>query len=389
MKVRIKTLLMVVIGASAMTACSKKEEAPQGQVPVLDVVSATTKDVVGYTMFPATIQGKINNDVRAKIQGYIQEVYVHEGQVVSKGEALFKLEANTLAETASAAKSGISVAQANVNVAQVEVDKLIPLVEKGIIGSVQLETAKANLASAKSALAQAKANYGTAAANVDYSIVRSPISGVVGQLPLKKGSLVGPTDPAALTTVADISSVYAYFSMNEKEYFQFLNDTEGKTLNEKLKNLPEVELQLADGSIYSEKGRIETVSGQIDAATGTVQFRVAFANPNKLLSNGNSGTVRLPKAYSNVLVVPEVASYEQQGKINVYKVVQDTATVTVVDVIDRVDNMLIIEPGTAKEGIKAGDKVVVSGIGSLRNKAVIAPKNANFDSIVNAIKPVF
>ncbi|WCM40943.1 efflux RND transporter periplasmic adaptor subunit [Flavobacterium sp. CBA20B-1] len=379
----LKALFMVLIG-TATIGCSKKEEAPKAAAPALDVVAATTKDVVGYTTFPATIQGKINNDVRAKIQGYIQEVYVHEGQVVSKGQPLFKLEANNLAETASAAKSGIAVAQANVNVAQVEVDKLIPLVQKNIISNVQLETAKANLASAKSMLAQAKANFGSASANVDYSVVRAPISGIVGQLPLKKGSLVGPTDQMALTTIADISSVYAYFSMNEKEYFEFLNATPGTSLSEKIKDLPEVELQLADGSIYSEKGKIETVSGQIDAATGTVQFRVAFKNPNKLLSNGNSGTIRLPKKYTNVLVVPEVASYEQQGKVNVYKVVNDTAVSTVINVVDRVDNMIIVN-----KGIKTGDVVVVSGVGTLRNQTAIKPKKANFDTIVNAIKPVF
>lgn len=383
MKNTIKTLLMTAFVAS-LTGCAKKQEAPQAAIPALNVVTATTKDVVGYTSFPATIQGKINNDVRAKIQGYIQEVYVHEGQVVTKGQPLFKLEANTLAETANAARSGISVAQANVNVAQVEVDKLIPLVEKGIIGSIQLETAKANLASAKSGLAQAQANYGSASANVDYSVVRAPISGIVGQLPLKKGSLVGPSDPTPLTTIADISSVYAYFSMNEKEYFKFLSGAEGKTPTEKIKNLPEVELQLADGNIYTEKGKIETVSGQIDAATGTVQFRVAFPNPNKMLSNGNSGKIRFPKEYDQVLVVPEVASYEQQGKINVYKVVNDTALTTVVDVIDRVDNMIIVN-----NGIKEGDVVIVSGIGSLRNKAAIKPVPSNFDSIVNAVKTVF
>lgn len=383
MKNQIKTFLLVILGTSVV-GCSEKAEAPVAPVPALDVVAAVTKDVVGYDLFPATIQGKINNDVRAKIQGYIQEVYVHEGQPVSKGQALFRLEANNLAETASAAKSGIAVAQANVNVAQVEVDKLIPLVEKGIIGSIQLETAKANLASAKSMLAQAQANYGSASANVNYAVVQAPISGIVGQLPLKKGSLVGPSDPTPLTTVADISSVYAYFSMNEKEYFQFLNNTEGKSLNEKIKNLPEVQLQLADGSIYSEKGTIETVSGQIDVMTGTVQVRVAFPNPNRLLSNGNSGTVLVPKKYTNALVVPEVASFEQQGKINVFKVVNDTVISTMLDVTDRVNNMLIVN-----NGVKEGDIIVVSGIGLLRNKSVIQPKKANFDSIVNSITPVF
>jgi len=383
MKNKTKALLLLILGSTIM-ACSKKEEAPQAQKPALDVVDASLRDVVGYTEFPATIQGKTNNDVRAKIQGYILEVYVHEGQVVSAGQPLFRLEANTLVESANAAKSGIATAQANVTAAEVEVNKLIPLVEKGIVGAVQLETAKANLAAAKAVLAQAKANYGTANANVDYTIVRAPISGVVGQLPLKKGSLVGPSDPTPLTTISDISKVYAYFSMNEKEYFDFLNNTPGATLNEKIKSLPEVELKLADGSIYSAKGRIETVSGQIDQATGTVQFRVGFDNANRLLSNGNSGVVRIPKKYTQVLVVPEVASYEQQGKINVYRVVQDTAISTVIDVVDRVDNMIIV-----KDGVKEGDAIIVSGIGSLRNKTAIQPKKADFDSIVHSIKPVF
>lgn len=383
MKNQIKTFLLVILGTSVV-GCSDKASAPQASVPALDVVETVTKDVVGYQLFPATIQGKINNDVRAKIQGYVQEVYVHEGQVVNKGQALFRLEANTLAETASAAKSGIAVAQANVHASQVEVDKLIPLVEKGIIGSVQLETAKANLASAKSMLAQAQANYGTANANVNYAVVHAPISGIVGQLPFKKGSLVGPSDPVALTTISDISSVYAYFSMNEKEYFRFLNNTQGQTLTEKINNLPEVKLELADGSIYSEKGKIETVSGQIDVVTGTVQFRVAFPNPNKLLSNGNSGTVLVPKEYNDALVVPEVASFEQQGKVNVFKVVNDTVISTMVEVTDRVNNMLIVN-----SGVKKGDVIVVSGIGSLRNKSAIQPRKANFDSIVNSITPVF
>src|SRR5690554_993899 len=383
MKNQIKTFLLVILGTSVV-GCSEKTEAPVAPAPALDVVAAVTKDVVGYDLFPATIQGKINNDVRAKIQGYIQEVYVHEGQPVSKGQSLFRLEADNLSETASAAKSGIAVAQANVNAAQVEVDKLIPLVEKRIIGSVQLETAKANLASAKSMLAQAQANYEAASANVNYAVVHAPISGIVGQLPFKKGSLVGPSDPVALTTIADISSVYAYFSMNEKEYFRFLNNTQGQTLTEKINNLPEVKLELADGSIYSEKGKIETVSGQIDVVTGTVQFRAAFPNPNKLLSNGNSGIVLVPKEYNNVLVVPEVASFEQQGKVNVFKVVNDTVISTMVDVTDRVNNMLIVN-----NGVKEGDIIVVSGIGLLRNKSVIQPKKANFDSIVNSITPVF
>lgn len=387
MKINTKMLLLLA-GTTSLIGCSKKEEARQMPKPTLDVVETIVKDVTGYQSFPAIIEGKVNNDVRAKIQGYIKEVLVHEGQTVSKGQVLFRLETNALNENAAAAKAGVSAAQSAVNVAQVEVNKLTPLVDKKIIGAVQLETAKANLASAKSMLAQAQANYQSVNANIDYGVVRSPVSGVVGSLPFKTGSLVGPNDPQPLTTVSDISTVYAYFSMNEKEYFKFLNDTPGQTLDAKIKNIQEIELQLADGSIYPQKGKIETVSGQIDTATGTVQFRVAFPNPNKILSNGNSGSIRLPRSYSQVLVIPEVASYEQQGKINVFKVRNDTAVSTVVNVIDRVDNMIVVAQDD-KEGIKEGDVIIVNGVGTLRDRTAIQPKKVDFEETVNAIKPIF
>ena len=383
MKINTKTLLLL-IGATSIVACSKKEEAKQAPKPALDVVETVVRDVTGYQSFPAVIEGKINNDVRAKIQGYIKEVLVHEGQSVSKGQILFRLETNVLNDNAAAAKASISAAQASVSAAQVEVNKLIPLVEKKIIASVQLETAKANLASAKSMLAQAQANYQSINANIDYGVVRSPVNGVVGTLPFKLGSLVGPNDSQPLTTVSDVSTVYANFAMNEKEYFKFLNDTPGQSLSDKINNIPAIELQLADGSLYPQKGKMETASGQVDQATGTVQFRVAFPNPNKILSNGNSGSIRLPRTYTQVLVIPEVASYEQQGKINVYKVRNDTAYSSVVNVIDRVDNMIIVS-----DGAKEGEVIVVSGIGTLRDKTPIQPKKVAFDSIVNSIKPIF
>src|SRR5690606_23709374 len=180
----------------SLSACKKEEKPPQGPKAVTTVV-VETRNVTGYSTFPTTIQGRNNNDVRAKIQGYITQVLVDEGQYVTKGQPLFRLETNTLNESADAARAGIgaaqsgvsaakanvSAAQAAVNASQVEVNKLIPLVQKNIISSVQLETAKANLSRAQAQLAQAKAaqqqavagvsqasaNYKGVQANIDYS----------------------------------------------------------------------------------------------------------------------------------------------------------------------------------------------------------------------------
>lgn len=392
-------LILLSFATFSLMGCKKETPAMDPNAAKhYPVVSVETKNITGYTSFPTSIQGRVNSDVRAKIQGYITQVLVDEGQYVSKGQPLFRLETNILSQNADAAKAGIGAAeasvkaaQASVNAAQVEVNKLRPLVQKNIISNVQLQTAEANLSQAQAQLAQARAareqasaNYKGVAANIDYSIIRAPISGVVGSLPLKVGSLVGPTDQTPLTTISDTSEVFAYFSMNEKEYLNFLEDSYGATVPEKLKNMPSVELKLANGGMYPEKGRVEAVTGQIDAATGSIQFRASFPNGAKLLSNGNSGTIMLPKLYDGALVIPESSTYEQQGMIYAFKVQKDSVVNTPIQVTDRVNNYIILN-----NGLKKGDQIVASGIGGLKSGAKIIPKKIDVDSLVKTIKPVF
>lgn len=369
-----KIYSFAVLGMVAILFSSCKEEqqqAPQQQALPLAVTEVPQKNVTAHTVYPTTIEGMINSEVRAKVSGYIQKVLVDEGQKVRKGQALFKLETQSLSQDAEAAK-------ARVNVAQVEVNKLKPLVEKNIISEVQLETAKANLA-------QAKSTYNSVVANIGYATVTSPVDGFVGAIPYREGSLVSATSAKPLTTVASIERVFAYFSMNETEYLDFLQQTEGKTLQDKIANFPKVELQLANGQTYEQKGTIETVTGQIDANTGTVSFRAVFDNPNMLLTNGNSGTIKIPNTYENALVVPQSATYEQQGQTYVYTVGEgNAATSTLITVEDKTDLFYIVN-----SGVKAGDLIVVKGIGKLRNGMPIQPQKVAFDSIVKPIKPLF
>ena len=269
-------------------------------------------------------------------------------------------------------------AKARVNVAQVEVDKLKPLVEKNIISEVQLETAKANLA-------QAKSTYNSVVANIGYATVTSPVDGFVGAIPYREGSLVSATSAKPLTTVTSIERVFAYFSMNEANYLDFLQQTEGKTLQDKIDNFPKVELVLANGETYQQKGTIETVTGQIDATMGTVSFRAVFDNPDFLLTNGNSGTIRIPTVYENALIVPQSATYEQQGQTYVYTVGNDNlVTSTLITIKAKTEVFYIVS-----SGVKAGDLFVVKGIGKLRNGMPIQPQKVAFDSIVKPIKPLF
>lgn len=390
--------IFFILAVLFFQACKEKQAKTPAPVKTYPVVEVSKIDVIGYTSFPVSIEGRINNDVQAKISGYIKEVLVDEGASVHKGQILFRLETNSLDQSANAArsnvsasKSAIAAAQAAVDAAQLEVNKLRPLVDKKIISNMQLQTAEANLSSAKARLAQAQAGSLQAQAdfrgiteNINYSTIRSPINGVVGKIPFRIGSLVGPSDQTPMTTVSEINEVYAYFSMNEKDYFDFLTKTKGSSLAAKLKNLPPVELILANGDIYAHKGRIEAATGQIDPGTGTISFRAVFPNPERLLSNGNSGIIRIPRKINNVLAIPETATFEQQGVVNVFKVAKDTVATAIIKVSERVNNLAIVPTG-----LQEGDIIIANGIGGLKNGDKIKPQIVSFDSITTTIKPVF
>ena len=357
------------------SSCGDDKSAQQAQMaqqaPTLPVVSIPTKTVTAFTTYPASIEGIVNSQVNAKISGYITDVLVDEGQKVRKGQTLFRLETQTLSQDAAAAR-------ANVNAAQVEVDKLKPLVEKNIISNVQLETAKAKLQ-------QAKSGYNSIAANIDYGNIKSPVDGYVGSINLRKGALVSPSSQVPMTTVSDISKVYAYFSMNEKEYLDFIQNAEGKDIEEKIKKLPKVQLLLANGSLYEEEGTIETINSQVNANTGSISFRAVFDNPSRILTNGNSGKIKIPKVYTDAVVVPQEAAYEQQGSIYVYKVGEDgMATSTKIETTAEVGNLYVVASGLQK-----GDKIVAKGANKLRGNSKINPQEMPFDSIAKPIEKVF
>ena len=372
------TIFLILISIVTLTGCGEGESnqtqagpGPQKGTPYFSVIQIPKKTVTGYTTYPASIEGIINSEVRAKVSGYITKVLVDEGQRVRRGQTLFKLETQSLDQDAAAA-------EANVNAAQVEVDKLKPLVDQDIISEVQLETAKAQLQ-------QAKSSYSGIAANIGYANIKSPVDGYVGSVNLRKGSLISPGDQNPLTTVSDISKVYAYFSMNESTYFDFIQNAEGKNMTEKIDNFPEATLLLANGNEYETKGSIDAINSQVNAGTGTIQFRAIFDNPTQLLTNGNSGKIRIPKTYENSLVVPKSSTYEQQGSIYVYSIGEDsTATSTRIDIAAEVDNLYVINGG-----LEEGNRIVGQGVGKIKAKTKINPQEVPFDSIAKPLRESF
>ncbi len=370
----IKNLLIAVIALISLASCGEgqEENAAQTSQPMpYPVYEVPTKTVTGFTSYPASIEGIVNSEVRAKVSGYITKVLVDEGEKVKAGQLLFQLETQSLSQDAAAAK-------ANVNAAQVEVDKLKPLVEKNIISSVQLATAKAKLQ-------QAQSGYNGIMATIGYANIKSPVDGYVGSIRKREGALISAQDQEPLTTVSDISKVYAYFSMNESDYLDFIQNTEGTTIQDKIENIPAVRLKLANGSLYEQEGKIETINSVINSNTGSISFRAIFDNPSRLLTSGNSARLEIPKIYTDVLVVSQESTYDQQGNILLFKLQNNDSVVsTTVKVIAEVDNLYVIESGVEK-----GDSVVAKGADKLRTGTRISPQSVAFDSVAKPLEKIF
>ncbi len=367
-------VLIIASGLLSLISCGEgagENAAPAAQPMPYPVYEVPLKTVTGFTSYPASIEGVVNSQVRAKVSGYITQVLVDEGQKVKAGQILFKLETQSLSQDAAAAK-------ANVNAAQVEVDKLKPLVEKNIISSVQLESAKAKLQ-------QAQSGYNGIMANIGYANIKSPVDGYVGSIRKREGALISASDQEPLTTVADISQVYAYFSMNEIDYLNFIQDAEGATIQDKIDNIPPVRLKLANGSLYDQEGKIETINSVINTNTGSISFRAVFDNPSRLLTSGNSARVEIPRTYKDAVVISQEATYEQQGNIIVFKLQNNDSVVsTIVQVKDEIDNFYVITSGIVK-----GETIVAKGANKLRSGVRISPQPVAFDSIAKPLEKIF
>ncbi|MGI4872425.1 MAG: efflux RND transporter periplasmic adaptor subunit [Janthinobacterium lividum] len=334
------------------------------------VLAVRPDTVTLYQDYPATIQGQQNVEIRPKVDGYVEAIYVDEGASVKKGQRLFHISAPQYEQEVRTAQAGIQTAQADVDAARMGVAKVSPLVQKGIISKYELQGSQYTLEAKMAALAQARATLANAQTNVGYTNITSPVTGIVGSIPNKIGSLItsGSADP--LTTVSSTASVYAYFSLSEKALLDFTRRP-GATLQDKLAQVPNVRLVLADGSVYASSGRVQTAIGQVNTETGSSSFRAAFPNSQGLLRSGSSGSVRVLRPMQNVLIVPQSATYELQGKRFVYVVGADTAThaVAITAVATPDGDSFVVQ-----KGLKAGQKVVLEGISNLKEGTKIKPK---------------
>lgn len=356
---RVKILSLGLLSGLLLASCGKKQETAQSSAPAYETLVTSKQNAELEMSYPATIKGTEDVEIRPQVDGFIKDIFVDEGSVVKKGQLLFTIDSPTTERDVLTAQATVASARAAKNTAQLDVDRIRPLAEKNIVSQVQLQTAINALATAKASLAEAEATLTTAKISRSWANVTSPVDGVVGTIAYRKGSLVSSS--YALTTVANIGNVYAYFSLNEKDMNTFLSHLSGKTQAEKLKNAPAVGFILADGTEYPEKGKLQTISGTIDVTTGSANFRVQFANKSGQLRSGTSGNVIIPETIANTIVIPQNSTFTSQDKVLVYKVVADSVVQTVVNAVPLSDG----ENFAITDGLSVGDRIVKSGVATL------------------------
>ncbi|SMC90698.1 membrane fusion protein, multidrug efflux system [Pedobacter africanus] len=361
----------LLLATMLIYACSgNKPQATAPPVPGLPVSTVSQSSETTFLEYPAAIQGAADLEIRPQVAGALDRVFINEGQYVAAGQPLFKINEQPFLEALNTAKASLSAAEAAILNAQLEVDKLVPLVQNKVVSDVQLKTAKATLQIAKANAAQAKAGVAAAQINLAYTIIKAPVSGYIGLLPKKQGSLVSPSDTAPLTQLSDVHEVRVYFSLGEDDFIDFNSKYSGKTLTERIKNVPSVALVLADQSVYPQEGKIDMVDGQFDKQTGAITLRASFPNAQGLLRSGNTGKIRISMEHKNALIVPQSATVEMQDKIFVFTVADSNK-------VKKMPISIIGKSGTnylVKEGVKSGDQIVLSGLDRLQEGQEIRPE---------------
>lgn len=365
MKIRQLTIMLMAVGVMlSATSCKQEKPQAQGQSYVVATVKGG-QDKTIVTAYSASIEGRQDIEVYPRVSGNITKVCVSEGDVVKQGQTLFVIDQLPYRAALATAEANVSNAEAQLATAKLTFESSQELHKQKVVSDFNLQTSRNAYLTAKAQLAQAKAQEVSARNDLSYTTVKSPADGVVGVLPYRVGTLVSSQMTKPLTTVSDNSQMYVYFSMPENALLSLIRQYGSK--EKAISNMPAIQLKLNDGTVYKEHGRIESVSGVIDKATGSVEMRAVFQNKERLLHSGASGNVLIPSTYKNCIIIPQEAVVQQQDKYVVYKVKNKKAVQTLVKVAPYDDGKEFI----VTAGLKPGERYISKGAGLVREGSVI------------------
>lgn len=359
--------LFVLSSLIALASCGSNSTTSEeaGQYKVLEIAKESVSLTNDYS---ASIRGRQDIKIIPRVEGYLTDVAVNEGSKVKQGQTLFVIDQVPYKAQLQAAKANVAVCEAGVATAKLNFDSKQKLYEKNIVSDFELLSAENALKTAKAQLEQMKAQELAAQNNLSYTVIKSPSDGVVGKLPYRRGDYVNSAILDGLTVVADNSQMYVYFSMSERQIQDLILQYED--MDKAIASMPNVQLRLSNKTVYPHSGRIESISGVVDAATGAVSVRAAFPNKEGRLLSGGAGSVIMPYVHSDVVVIPQEATFDIQNKTYVYKVVDGVAVSAIVTVDKINDGQQYI----VTHGLDIGDVIIAEGAGLVQEGAPVKSK---------------
>ena len=356
-----------ILLAASLAACKQEQQGEEtGQA--LPVMVVSSQPIEFEETYSASIRGLQDVDTIPQVSGRIIRLCVKEGEQVKTGQVLAVIDQVPYQAALRTARANVSAAQAKVETARIELNGKQSLFDEKVISDYELSVARNQLAVAQAELEQAKAQEANARNDLSYTEIKSPSNGVIGTLPYRIGALVGPTIEQPFTVVSDNSEMYAYFSVSENKLRQLR--AQYGSIDKMISRMPEVGLQLNDGTLYGQKGHIETVSGIVNPTTGAVQIKALFPNPDRELLSGTIGNVILQGVNTDAILVPMSATVELQDKIIAYRLKNGKAEAAYLTV-DRLNdgNHFVVE-----QGLSVGDTLITEGVGQLKEGMNVTPK---------------
>ena len=352
----------------ALLSQSCKEKAATGAAGNYKTITANPSACVLEKEYTATLRGVQSVEVRPQVSGTITKICVSEGAHVKRGQTMFIIDQEPYRASLCAAEADVSSARAAVASAQLELEGKRQLRRSGVVADYDVSQAQCTLDEQLATLRNAEAKLATARTDLSYTEVKSLADGVIGMINYRLGALVSSSIDEPLTTVADVSSVHAYFSVTESEAQRLVADH--GSLDKAIATLPCVKLRLGSGEELSAEGTVDAVSGNVAEATGSVAMRTTFANPSRILFSGGSATIVIPYKYTNRIIIPQEATYEIQDKKFVYRVVDGKTKSTEITVEPLSDGKRYV----VTDGLKKGDGIVAEGAGLLSDGMEIKVK---------------
>ncbi|MFP3594322.1 efflux RND transporter periplasmic adaptor subunit [Chryseobacterium sp. SIMBA_038] len=368
-----KTVIYGLFAYAVLIGCkSGDDKTESANIPSVPVATVNPGNAMVYLEYPAKMEGQTDVELRAQVSGILEKIYITEGSYVKKGTRLFQIDHRPFTEDSNFAEGELLVAKADLMTAKLEVDKLTPLVQNKVVSPYQLKTAQTSYQASMARLKQAKAKAGNAKITLGFATVKAPVSGFVGRLFKKTGSIISPSDVQPLSYLSDNREIHAYFSISESDFVTFKEGLQGASIAEKIKNAPAVSIILSGGQVYPQAGKLDMVDAVFDKTTGAITLRATFPNEQGLLRSGNSGRIKLGLQQSNVIGIPQSATFEMQDKLFAF----------VVDRNNKVRQVALTISGTSdttyyiSEGLKAGDQLVLKGMESLKEGIVVKPEKS-------------